>query len=155
MLRRDTEAYGMYELDLDTGFWLKTENEKAAAYATLNNVVYVAIGRAVYAINGAGNRDGVSWLAEFVPFTETVLSRKKYKRFVLRLDMDAGSELYIETKSDRNDWRVVYSKRAAHECTIRVPLLLGRMDRFAVKVYDTGGVTIYALQREFIFGSEV
>ena len=162
MLRRDTESYGMYVLDLSTGIWLKTDDTKAAAYATLNNVVYAAIGRAVLALNGAGNSDGVEWLAEFVPFVDTVASRtaytfnrKKYKRLLLRLDMDAGSELYIETKSDREDWKRVYAKRAGHEVTVRVPLQLGRCDRFALKIYGTGGVTIYALQRELIYGSEV
>ena len=162
MLRRDTESYGMYVLDLSTGIWLKTDDSKAAAYATLNNVVYAAIGRAVLALGGAGNSDGVEWLAEFVPFVDTVASRtaytfnrKKYKRLLLRLDMDAGSELYIETKSDREDWKRVYAKRAGHEVTVRVPLQLGRCDRFALKIYGVGGVTIYALQRELIYGSEV
>ena len=162
MLRRDTESYGMYVLDLSTGIWLKTDDTKAAAYATLNNVVYAAIGRAVLALGGAGNSDGVEWLAEFVPFmdmtanrTAYTFNRKKYKRLLLRLDMDAGSELYIETKSDREDWKRVYAKRAGHEVTVRVPLQLGRCDRFALKIYGTGGVTIYALQRELIYGSEV
>ena len=155
MLRRDTESYGMYELDLDTGFWLKTDNTKCSAYATLDNVVYAAIGRGVYGLQTAANSDGVSWLAEFVPFTETALSRKKYKRLLLRIDMDAGSELRIETMLDRDRWRIAYEKRAAHEVTLRVPLTMGRCDRFALRISGSGGVVIYALEREFIFGSDI
>lgn len=155
MLRRDTESYGMYELDLDTGFWLKTDNTKCEAYATLDNIVYAAIGRSVYALQTAENSDGVSWLAEFVPFTETALSRKKYKRLLLRIDMDAGSELRIETKLDRDRWRIAYEKRAAHEVTLRVPLTMGRCDRFALRISGSGGVVIYALEREFVFGSDI
>jgi hypothetical protein len=155
MLRRDTESYGMYELDLDTGFWLKTDNTKCEAYATLDNIVYAAIGRSVYALQTAENSDGVSWLAEFVPFTETALSRKKYKRLLLRIDMDAGSELRIETKLDRDRWRIAYEKRAAHEVTLRVPLTMGRCDRFALRISGVGGVVIYALEREFVFGSDI
>ena len=155
MLRRDTEGYGMYELDLDTGFWLKTDNTKCEAYATLDNIVYAAIGRSVYALQTAENSDGVSWLAEFVPFTETALSRKKYKRLLLRIDMDAGSELRIETKLDRDRWRIAYEKRAAHEVTLRVPLTMGRCDRFALRISGVGGVVIYALEREFVFGSDI
>lgn len=155
MLRKDTESYGMYELDLDTGFWLKTDDVKCSAYATLDNVVYAAIGRGVYALQTAENSDGVSWLAEFVPFTETALSRKKYKRLLLRIDMDAGSELRIETKLDRDRWRIAYEKRAAHEVTLRVPLTMGRCDRFALRISGVGGVVIYALEREFIFGSDI
>lgn len=155
MLRRDTESYGMYELDLDTGFWLKTDNTKCSAYATLDNVVYAAIGRGVYGLQTAETSDGVSWLAELVPFTETALSRKKYKRLLLRIDMDAGSELRIETKLDRDRWRIAYEKRAAHEVTLRVPLTMGRCDRFALRISGSGGVVIYALEREFIFGSDI
>lgn len=155
MLRRDTESYGMYELDLDTGFWLKTDNTKCEAYATLDNIVYAAIGRSVYGLQTAENSDGVSWLAEFVPFTETALSRKKYKRLLLRIDMDAGSELRIETKLDRDRWRIAYEKRAAHEVTLRVPLTMGRCDRFALRISGVGGVVIYALEREFVFGSDI
>lgn len=155
MLRRDLESYGMYELDLDTGFWLKTDNTKCEAYATLDNIVYAAIGRSVYALQTAENSDGVSWLAEFVPFTETALSRKKYKRLLLRIDMDAGSELRIETKLDRDRWRIAYEKRAAHEVTLRVPLTMGRCDRFALRISGSGGVVIYALEREFVFGSDI
>lgn len=155
MLRKDTESYGMYELDLDTGFWLKTDNTKCSAYATLDNIVYAAIGRSVYALQTAEKSDGVSWLAEFVPFTETALSRKKYKRLLLRIDMDAGSELRIETKLDRDRWRIAYEKRAAHEVTLRVPLTMGRCDRFALRISGVGGVVIYALEREFVFGSDI
>ena len=161
MLRRDTESYGMYELDLDTGFWLKTDNTKCEAYATLDNIVYAAIGRSVYALQTAANSDGVNWLAEFVPVVEMTVNKntgiwtKKYKRLVLRIDMDAGAELRVETKQDRADWRIAYEKRAGHEMTLRIPLVMGRCDRFAIRITGVGGAVIYAMQREFIIGSEV
>ena len=161
MLRRDTESYGMYELDLDTGFWLKTDNVKCEAYATLDNIVYAAIGRSIYALQQAANSDNVSWLAEFTPMVEMTVNKstgiwhKKYKRLVLRLDMDAGAELRIETKQDRGEWLIAYEHRAGQDMTVRVPLKMGRCDRFAIRITGVGGVTIYAMQREFIIGSEV
>ena len=85
----------------------------------------------------------------------TGIWQKKYKRLVLRIDMDDGAELRVETKQDRDGWKIAYEKRAGHETTVRVPLVMGRCDRFAIRITGVGGAVIYAMQREFILGSEV
>ena len=146
-------SYHLYAYDLHYGIWLKEEDGQMAAIANLDRDVYYIKAGALKRI-GTAVSSSLSWLAEFSEITEDMFARKGYLKLLVRLDMAAGSSLNIYAKEDRRAYRLIWSQSVTNKTTLLVPIRLGRCDRWQLKLTGLGAVTIRAIGREHVTGSE-
>jgi len=145
--------YHLYAYDLLHGLWMKEEDGQMPAITNLDQDLYMVKGGALYK-TGASVDPALEWTGEFVETTEDTFSRKGYLKTLVRLDMTTGSSLKIYAKEDRRAYREVFAKDAGSEVTLLVPIRLGRCDRWQLKFEGVGEVTIRAIGREYVGGSE-
>lgn len=146
--------YHLYAYDLNHQLWMKEEDGQMTAIANLDRDVYFvkvgALKKIGHEISGSQ-----SWYGEFIEKTEETFNRKGYLKLLVRLDMTAGSTLNIYVKEDRREYRLAWSQTATDKTTLTVPVRLGRCDRFGLKISGLGAVTILAIGREFVGGSDI
>lgn len=154
-------AYHLYAYDLHYGIWLKEEDGKMAAIANLDRDVYLVTvttsgNTTTYALKKIGTSvaSNLSWTAEFAEITEEMFARKGYLKLLMRLDMAAGSGMTIYAKEDRRVYRAIWTQTTTSNVTLLIPIRLGRCDRWQLKITGTGAVTIRAIGREHVTGSE-
>ena len=134
----------------DRGLWIKDDNIRVDAMCWYNGKMHFLIGGKIY----TEGDEAVEWMAELATMTEGTLDRKGYTRILIRLDMYAGSNIMIETKQDRNDWETVWQQTADDSVTLNIPIRIGRCDRFKIRLSGVGPVTVQAMRREYIGGTE-
>lgn len=144
----------MLTYDLTHGIWLKEDLIRAEAFTTTDEAMHFLSEGVIYK-TGQENGERIAWLAEFAPFTEAQHLKKGYSKLMLRLDMEAGSYIKIETKTDRKPWSKVYSRGATNDMTLNIPLRMGRCDQFALRLSGEGRVVIRSMVRELSVWSGV
>lgn len=148
--------YGVYVYDMKNGLWIRESSERILSFTNISGKLYSLIedAEANYIVCYSNDGDEViEWLAEFVPFTEDTFRKKSYSMLRVRVEMSAGSVMYIDTKSDNGAWKTALRKQAGNDLTFAVPLKINRCDRFCIRFRGTGRVTIRAMSREFHAGS--
>lgn len=148
----------LFVYNLLNGFWVKEDNIRADAFASIGNSMYMLTDGAVY-LTGTADKVGFNWMAEFTPLDETdyvgTIAKKGYTKLIIRYDMAKGSRIRIEVREDVGQWKTVYTQGAKKELTQVVPVRLGRCDRCAIRISGHGEVKIRDIVREFRVGSEV
>ncbi len=134
----------------DRGLWIKDDDIRVDAMCYYNGKMHFLIGGKIY----TDGDETVEWMAEFATMTEGTLDRKGYTRILIRLDMYAGSSIMVETKQDRNGWETVWEQAADDSVTLNIPIRIGRCDRFQIRLSGVGRVTVQAMRREYIGGTE-
>lgn len=156
-MRHTTGTWGLYVYDPMTGLWLHEDDTHVIDFGELDGTIYYIEDGAqtVRSMNIAESEERVSWLAELVPFTETIHERKCYSKLSVRLDLDAGSWIDIEVKTDRGRWNKVFSWHNENPGTVTVPIIPTRCDNFSVRFLGEGGFMLKSFVRELTVGSEV
>ena len=150
--RRDGETE-LLVYDLVHRVWMREDDTGAAAFALVGGTLHM-LADGVILLLEQGADDDLAWYAEFVPFTETATVNKYYLRLVLRLDMSEGSTVKIEMQEDGGAWRTALAQTARASVLKTAELPINRCDRFGVRISGIGKVTIRAMTREYIAGSE-
>lgn len=160
MQRADTGVWEIYTYDLLRGIWLRLIDSRARDFAVLDGTLYFIRDDAIYAVNQEGDPvpppegEMVVWMAELAPFTETVNDRKGYSRLSARVDLEAGSWLRIEVRTDNGPWRQVYRTHNERAKTLVVPIQPVRCDSFSVRLSGKGRFVLRSLTRDFYVGSD-
>jgi len=154
----------LYVYDLTHGTWMIEDEIPVDAMATVNGTLHFLSNGSIYKTWQDAD-ETISWMVEFAPTVETIrtsrtsstlmFQKKGYTKVILALDMAEGSHVTVSTKQDNDIWRTAWNKDADRFLTYSVPLMLGRCQRFALKIEGQGKVMIRGIQREAVIGSEV
>ena len=106
--------------------------------------------------NGMERISALRWYAEFNDFTEGSPDARGYGKIQLRLELEAGSQAWVELKYDSEDgWRRVSPVlTATRKRTFLLPVIPRRADHFRLRLGGTGWCAVYSIAREFYGGSE-
>ena len=151
----DGGAWGLYAYDPFRGIWLREDETHVLGFACLDGELYaMEAGGSVwkYGREEAGS-EAVQWSAEFAPFTDGTLLRKRHLRLSLRLELSQGADVCAEVREDGGPWRAVWQSGDARTRTVTVPIFPRRCDSFSLRLSGTGGCVIRALEREVQMGS--
>ena len=163
-MRETGGGYGLYVYDTLRDIWLREDDAEVLGFAEHGDerLMLTSSGEIIHIDSGD---EVVSWSAETCEISEYIDNRKCYSKFILRLDMPAGSFAKIEIKCDRNlyKWEEVWKRYGSnlHEgeyrnvYTASIPIRPTRCDRLKIRISGTGKVVIRSLTREFEVGSEV
>lgn len=154
---RRGEAWGLFVYDIARGTWLKEDDTRARDFATQNGVVCFinSADNGVYAIDGGAQEGFIQWLAEFAPFNEAVIERKGYSKLLLRLELETGAYVELDTRVDGGRWRNVYKTHNERARTVYIPIIPARCDAFSIRLRGKGRCMVSSLVREYFVGSEV
>lgn len=149
--------WGLFVFDPATEIWLREDGTHVLDFGELNGVIYyIEDGvQTVARMNYDESAERVSWLAELVPFTETIHERKCYSKLSVRVDLDGGAWMDIEIRTDGGKWETVYSWHGDAPGTVTVPIIPTRCDSFSVRFRGEGGFAVKSFVRELTVGSEV
>lgn len=143
----------MLTYDIGRGMWMREDETLAEAFAVVDNTVHFLSGGVIYKTN-QGDDPNLEWYAEFVPFDETKVIRKRYIHLALRLDMSAGSKVTVEARFDGGSWTTLLDEDAQVDVAKRVMFPPRRCDRMTVRISGTGTVKLRHMEREYYPGSE-
>lgn len=154
-MKHGTE-WGLYVYDVLRGLWMKEDETHAIDMCFHEGSVYFIGGDGcLYQIDRTAGKN-VEWMVEFTPFNETMNERKGYSKFHLRLDLEAGSWLTVEVRTDLdNKWKKVCTTHNELAKTMTVPIIPTRCDKVSVRVSGKGECLIRTFIREFRTGSDV
>ncbi len=156
--------FALYVYDTLRDIWLREDSTEVLGFAEHGNerLMLTSSGDVMQIDSGD---EVVSWSAETCEISEYIDNRKCYSRFILKLDMPAGSFAKVEIKSDRYryGWEEVWKRYGTniHEgeyrnmYTANIPIRPARCDRLKIRISGSGNVVIRSLTREFEVGSEV
>ena len=154
-MKQGTE-YTLFCYDVLRRMWLREDATHAKDFAFFGGHVYYLDTADLYKIDQTQGKSDVAWSATFCRFTETINERKGYSKFHLRLDLDKGSWLAIEIKTNTDtQWRRIYTTHNSRAQTLSVPIIPTRCDSVLIRLIGKGGCVVKTLVREFTIGSDV
>lgn len=170
-MRNAAGEWSLFVYDTRYGTWHREDATEAVGFAW-NGALYclMADGR-LYAIGGssgvpetAEREDAVQWSAEWAdlyeyttyssqssPIPENVATSK----FILRLELDEGSEMRLEIQYDDEPWLEVAHLTAETKRSHYLPVIPRRADHYRLRMTGVGGCRIYSLTREYYAGSAI
>lgn len=157
-MRDGDGAWGLYVFDTARGIWLREDGTHATAFAGMDGKLYYLDADAgTLVLTGQERDDGgrVPWSATFCPFYEGTLGRKICLRLYLRVELERGAWLRVETSEDGAPFRQVFATHDAGAGTMVIPLLPGRCDKYQIRLSGKGRCLVRSLEREFYVGSEI
>lgn len=156
MLELNNETWGLFAYDTVNRMWLREDNTQAIEFANLDGTLYLLDKSAVWATGrNGGDGDAIKWSAELAPFRDGTLERKRNLRLSLRLELEDGATVAVETREDRGPWKRVWQTGNGRNRTVTIPLRPRRCDEFSIRISGTGKCLIRALVREIQVGSGV
>lgn len=149
-------VWGLWVFDVLRNIWLQEDNTHVIAFSVLDGVVHFLDSgdNSLYSINGNVSEE-IEWSATFCPFNEVMTERKGYSKLSMRMELEAGAWLKIETNSDGKGWREAYVTHDENARTLYVPFVPTRCDSFEVRLSGVGRCVVRTFFREFQIGSEV
>lgn len=154
---RQGDTWNMFTYDVLKNIWLREDDTQAVDMAFYNGKVYYLDAKGgLYYIDKTADRSDIEWSATFCTMHETINERKGYSKFHLRMDMEAGSWLAVDIKTDNDlQWRQIYTTHNQKAKTVSIPIMPTRCDSIDIRLRGKGKCTIKAFIREFTVGSDV
>lgn len=141
--------------DPKAGMWLREDDVRARDFARLGNRLYFADANGnVWLVDGGAEDPEQEWTAQFAPFYETVLGRKRYSRLLLRLELPEGSWVRAELRLDNGPWNECGKVVGRTEDVVPMRLGVNRCDKLELRLRGKGLCTVLSVLREFTVGSE-
>ena len=143
--------------DVRRGLWLREDDLRCAAMARWGGRVYL-LGEdgVLWQTESEEDEPAMPWSVTFCPFSETVLERKGYSRFLLRVELEEGAWLRVEVRRDNAPgWETVCTTHGGNARTVSVPVLPARCDTLELRLSGEGRCRLRTLVREFTVGSDV
>ncbi len=142
--------WGFFSYDIQSGVWLREDETHAIQFATVDGKAHYLAGDTVF-LCGEGDFSGV-WSARLNPLTEQALGKKRYTRLTLRLELEEGAWVRVETRTDGGQWRQVWLSPAGRRRVFAVPLRPTRCDRMELRLSGEGVCIVRTLERSFDVG---
>ena len=156
-MRTEEGTWELYVFDTLPGIWLREDETHAVDFAYLDGALcYLDAGNNSLMMTGQDHSEEgrVEWSATLCRMDETAHGRKGYSRLLLRLELDTGAWLRVETSADGAPFKPVYTTHNQRARTLQIPILPTRCDSFRIRMTGRGGCVIRSLVREFSVGSE-
>ena len=154
---RRGEKWVMYVYDTLRGVWLAEDGEECVDMAFHGGHLYFlcADGR-LLRTDESLDRSDIEWSATFCPFNETMNERKGYSKFHLRMEMAAGSSVFVDIKRDKEaKWQRIFRTKNSKNRTVSIPVIPARCDSVEIRLSGRGECLIRTFVREFFTGSDV
>lgn len=151
------EEWSLFTYDVMKEIWLREDDTQAVDMAFHNGKVYFLDAKGgLYYIDKTADRSKVEWEAVFCTINETMNERKGYSKFHLRMDLDKGSWLAVDVKTDNEPkWKQIFATHNPKAKTISIPIIPTRCDSVDIRLRGKGGCTVKTFIREFTVGSDV
>lgn len=152
----DGDSYRLMVYDTRYNLWIQEDETQCIDFARIGKDLYFADSDGSVYLADAGQDDpGVTWLAQFTPFYETVQGRKSYSKLLLRLELPERSYVIAATRQDGGSWRDAGRVIGSTRDTVQIRIPITRCDKFEIRLTGKGPCTILSMLREFGIGSEV
>jgi hypothetical protein len=152
------EEWSLFTYDVNKNIWLREDDTHAVDMAFHNGKVCILDyeKKGLYYIDKAADRSNIEWEATLCTINETMNERKGYSKFHLRMDLDKGSWLAVDVKTDNEpQWKQVYTTHNAKAKTVSIPIMPTRCDSVDIRLRGKGKCTIRTFIREFTTGSDI
>lgn len=147
-------VHHLFTYDLNRSIWLREDETDCVDFARLGNALYFLTSEGEVWQTQGGDDQQVSWEAQFTPFYETILGRKRYTRLTLRLELPRGSWLRAQLRGKNGVWETVAqwtTAGAGSEKTdaLTAVLPIRRGDKLELRLEGKGPFTVLDVMREF------
>lgn len=156
-------GHALFVYDTQKGMWHREDNLEAVGFGWDTELYFLdAAGKLWLNGNtrtvpeGAEPEGTVESMAEFGDFTEGDANKKGTAKLQVRMELDAGATVAVETQFDSDgEWRAVTTLTATVKRSFYLPIIPRRADHFRIRFRGTGGWRLYSLVRESYSGSEM
>ena len=148
-LKGDTQKTYCY--DTIHGLWSCWDEEEATSIVRSGEDAKICAGGKIYK-TGSGT-ETVTWSALFAQTNESTFYKKRIR--YVRLDADVQGTLKLEYKANDNDWQELGTIENKTGRKIHAfPVDAKREDRMQLRISGTGELILYAIEWEYVAGSE-
>lgn len=151
--REDTGGYELLVLDTYNGIWLCEDDLRVGNFDFYDGDLYALDLDGGHVTKFGSGSETVTWSAVTGKMFEDSFNRKLYTRFIVRVDMDAGSVIRMEASHDGGEWIKIYEYTAGSDKTLEVPILPRRCDNFRLRISGRGFIRLRGIAREYREGS--
>ena len=146
-------TYALYVFDTWKGVWLQEDDLHVTEMAHLGGFLYaLTADNKVYRFGNGNER--VRWGFATKEYTEEVSNKKGYSRIMFRVDLEAGSDIAVYTRTDNGSFTLCKAYSASDLSSFIVPLRAKNADHFQIKVEGNGEGKVHQLSRVFHYASE-
>lgn len=149
--------------DISRDLWHKEDTSRVVDFCYSNGILYYIEEIDNYdsddyakliSVNEDDVEERIEWSAELGDFSEYSENTKIYSKISTRIDLELGTDLYIDLKRDYGEWENVYSNRAYEKGAINVTFRPVRCNNFSIRIHGKGNAVVHSLVREYLIGSE-
>ena len=149
--------------DISRDLWHKEDTSRVVDFCYSNGILYYIEEKEytsadeyaqLISVNEDDVTERIEWSAELGDFSEYSENTKIYSKISTRIDVEIGTEIYIDLKRDYGEWENVYSNRALERGAINVAFRPVRCNNFSIRLHGKGQATIHSLVREYLIGSD-
>lgn len=163
MYNKTKKRYEFLVYDISRDLWHKEDDTRVVDFCYSDGILYYIEDGITYesgdtvdiiSVNEEDVTERIEWSAELGDFSEYSENTKIYSKISTRIDLDIGSELYIDLKRDYGEWENVYANRAMEKGAINVSFRPVRCNNFSIRLWGKGYAVVHSLVREYLIGSE-
>lgn len=155
-MKNSKGVYELFSYDTIKGVFLKEDDTQMIDTAQKDGkLLYIDGNGGLMEISSSQNVDGIEWYAELRPFNEVFNEKKGYSQLTLRVELDEGAYMNIETGFDEERFELVKTVSRPGKSIVCIPIAPNRSDTFRVKFSGKGGCKIMNMVREFAARREV
>ena len=154
------DVFDLHVLDVEKGIWLREDD--------LEVYDFVRYDGRLYALDSRGNTlrfdsgdETISWHAVTAKLYEDIrtqyvnipIEHHSYSRFVIRIELDAGSAFNVEISYDGEEFTPCYKQLASRRQTYIVPIVPRRCDQMRIRLSGEGFFRLRGIVRVVHGGS--
>ena len=150
-----------YVYDTTPNLWHVETMPSLIGMAWHNGLYYLTSGGQIWRITGDATtadikESVISSFVEFGDFVEGDPNRKGVSKLQLRVELDDGAKLTVETMFDSSGiWEEVKVLETPRKRSFYLPITPRRCDHYKIRLSGEGAWTLYSLVRESYSGSEI
>lgn len=158
----DLDVWDLHVLDTEKGIWLREDHLEVYDFARYKSKLYALDSQGRMLVFGSGN-ETISWYAVTAKLYEDIrtqyinipIEHHSYSRFVIRVELDAGSTFNVETSYDGEAFTLCYKQLASRGQVYNVPIVPRRCDNMRIRLSGTGYFRLLGIVRAVHGGSSL
>lgn len=156
-MKNQSGVYELFVYDMRTGTFFKEDNTEFIDTAQMGGeLLYIDQSGGLKSIGEDGDgSEEIEWYAELRPFNEVYNEKKGYSQLTMRVELDEGAYMNVETAFDEERFDLVKTLSRPGKSIICIPVAPNRSDCFRVKLSGKGGCRVMNMVREFSGKREV
>lgn len=151
----DADGDYLFAYETRSNMWVLEDKIKCDSFVKSDGSLKYVSGGKVYMMTDNEDPLDLEWMAQFVPFYETIEGKKTYSRLLMRAELPKGSYMIIEVRSDDGPWCEAGKIVGANKGIIPIRLPIARCDKFEIRLSGKGAFVLHEILREYHVGSEV